>query len=157
MHKAVFMVPVFETFSERPLGRTLSILGKSYLHLLRVRLKHLDIDRNYYALLLIGSMDGVITQQELALMLETDKVSIVRVVDYLTLKGYVKRIRKPDDMRKRSLKLTEKAILAIPEIRKSISELNDLVLNGVDITRIHELSETIRIIKSNMTENIQTL
>jgi len=151
------MVPVFETFSERPLGRTLSILGKSYLHLLRVRLKHLDIDRNYYALLLIGSMDGVITQQELALMLETDKVSIVRVVDYLTLKGYVKRIRKPDDMRKRSLKLTEKAILAIPEIRKSISELNDLVLNGVDITRIHELSETIRIIKSNMTENIQTL
>ncbi|MBK6345652.1 MAG: MarR family transcriptional regulator [Bacteroidales bacterium] len=151
------MVPVFETFSERPLGRTLSILGKSYLHLLRVRLKHLDIDRNYYALLLIGSMDGVITQQELALMLETDKVSIVRVVDYLTLKGYVKRIRKPDDMRKRSLKLTEKAILAIPEIRKSINELNDLVLNGVDITRIHELSETIRIIKSNMTENIQTL
>ena len=151
------MVPVFETFSERPLGRTLSILGKSYLHLLRVRLKHLDIDRNYYALLLIGSMDGVITQQELALMLETDKVSIVRVVDYLTLKGYVKRIRKPDDMRKRSLKLTEKAILAIPEIRKSINELNELVLNGVDITRIHELSETIRIIKSNMTENIQTL
>ena len=72
---------------EQPVGRMLSGLGKGYLHLLRTKLQHLDIDRNYYALVLIESNDGIITQQELALILDTDKVSIVRIIDYLSGKG----------------------------------------------------------------------
>jgi DNA-binding MarR family transcriptional regulator len=99
----------------QPLGRMLSVLGKGYLHLLRARLKHLDIDRNYYALVLIAIQDGDITQQELAIKLDTDKVSIVRVVDYLSEKGYINRTRKADDRRKHSLKLTDKA--KMPSLR----------------------------------------
>lgn len=142
---------------EQPLGRMFSFLGKGYLHLLRTKLQHLDIDRNYYALVLIESHEGEVTQQELALLLDTDKVSIVRVVDYLSEKGYVKRVRKMDDRRKLSLVLTEKARLALPEIKKSFSEINEIVLNGFRSSQVEELSETIRKIKSNITENIQVL
>ncbi|MFH1119073.1 MAG: MarR family transcriptional regulator [Bacteroidota bacterium] len=156
MQKEIFMTPMHVLFDEQPLGRLLSIIGKGYLHLLRERLQHLDIDRNYHALVLIERKDGMITQQELAFFLETDKVSVVRVVDYLAGKGYVKRIRKPDDKRKRSLMLTDKAKQALPEIRNTIGELNDMVLSGVDGASIKELSETLSIIKANITENIQT-
>jgi len=150
------MIPELQSFAEQPLGRMLSVMGRGYLHLLRERLKHLDIDRNYYALILIGSRDGLITQQELAFQLETDKVTIVRVVDYLSEKGYVKRIRKQDDKRKRSLMLTEKARQALPEIRRSISEINILMLKGIDKSAITGFGDTIEKIKKNITEKIHT-
>jgi len=142
---------------EYPLGRMLSQIGKGYLHLLRAKLQHLDIDRNYHALMLIESDDGNITQQELAVLLDTDKVSIVRVVDYLSEKGYVKRIRKTDDRRKYSLNLTEKAKHALPEIKQAIEEINQIVLYGFGDSKISELMESIQLIKNNTTKNILTL
>jgi len=141
----------------QPLGRTFSFLGKGYLHLLRIKLQHLDIDRNYYALVLIESLEGEITQQELALLLDTDKVSVVRVVDYLSDKGYIKRIRKTEDRRKHSLILTDKAKQALPEIKKSFLEINEIILKGLLSSQTSELDETIKKIKRNITENIQIL
>jgi MarR family transcriptional regulator, transcriptional regulator for hemolysin len=142
---------------EYPLGRIFSQIGKGYLHLLRAKLQHLDIDRNYHALVLIESNDGSITQQELAVMLDTDKVSIVRVVDYLSEKGYVKRIRKTDDHRKYSLNLTEKAKVALPEIKQAIEELNQIVLNDFGDSKISELTRSIQKIKNNITKNMLAL
>lgn len=142
---------------EQPLGRMLSGLGKGYLHLLRAKLQHLDIDRNYHALVLIESKDGRITQQELAVLLDTDKVSIVRVIDYLSEKGYVQRIPNTEDRRKHSLLLTTKAKLAIPGIKQSFTEINETVLKGLNSSQVSELAETIKKIKSNLKENIQAL
>jgi MarR family transcriptional regulator, transcriptional regulator for hemolysin len=142
---------------EQPLGRMLSGLGKGYLHLLRTKLQHLDIDRNYYALVLIEGQEEEVTQQELALLLDTDKVSIVRVVDYLSEKGYVKRVRKADDRRKHNLILTEKARQALPEIKKSFNEINEFALNGFNSSQISELAESIQKIKRNITENILSI
>jgi MarR family transcriptional regulator for hemolysin len=141
--------------TEQPLGRILSGLGKGYLHLLRTKLQHLDIDRNYYALALISKHDGEITQQELALLLDSDKVSIVRIVDYLSGKGYVQRRQKTDDRRKHSLNLTEKGWLAIPEIEKSFTELNNMVLNGFEKSQVAELTQTINKLKYNITQNTE--
>lgn len=141
---------------EQPLGRMLSMVGKGYLHLLRLKLQHLDIDRNYYALILIDKYDGIITQQELALMLDSDKVSIVRIVDYLSENGYVQRKRKTEDRRKHSLNLTAKGKLAIPEIKISFAEINDIVLNGLERQQIVELTQTINKLKLNITQNTES-
>lgn len=140
---------------EQPLGKMLSTLGKGYLSLLRARLQHLEIDRNYYALILIESREGQITQQELALLLGTEKVSIVRVIDYLSEKGYVKRMRKPGDKRSHSLVLTEKAKLALPEIKQAISETNSLVLKGIEEKQVSVFITTLAKLKQNITENTQ--
>jgi MarR family transcriptional regulator for hemolysin len=142
--------------NEQPLGRILSVLGKGYLNLLRIKLKHLDIDRYYYALVLIGRQDGNITQQELALLLDSDKVSIVRIVNYLSEKGYVKRMLKTDDRRKHRLVLTEKGKLAIPEIKKSFAALNAVVLSGLEKPQISELTQSITHIKKNITQNTES-
>jgi MarR family transcriptional regulator for hemolysin len=138
---------------EQPLGRIMSILGKGYLQLLRAKLRHLDIDRNFHALVLIESGKGIITQQELALLLDTDKVSIVRIVDYLSDKGYVERIRNSGDHRKHCLLLTMKAKQALPEIRNAIGDVNKMVLQGLDSSRISEFRKDLELIKVNITAN----
>lgn len=140
---------------EQPLGRKLSSVAKIYLHMLRSKLNHMDIDRNYYALVIIGKNDGNISQQELGMMLETDKVSIVRVVDYLSEKGYVKRVRKFDDKRKHNLVLTDKAKQALPEIIDAVNDLNRIALSGFSVPEISDLTESIKKIKKNITENTQ--
>ena len=142
--------------NEQPLGRMLTILGKGYLNLLRLKLQHLDIDRYYYALVVIARHDGIITQQELALLLDSDKVSIVRIVDYLSEKGYVQRKRKTDDRRKHSLNLTEKGWLAIPEIEKSFTEINDTVLEGFEKLQIQELTQSINKLHHNIIQNTES-
>ena len=142
---------------EQPFGRILSSVGKRYLYLLRAKLQHMDIDRNYYALVVIERQDGIITQQELASLLDTDKVSIVRVIDYLSEKGYLKRVKKTEDKRKHNLVLTDKAKLALPGIKSAFIEINAIALRGLQSSQISELNETIQKIKQNITENIQNL
>lgn len=151
------MSPLLQSRIDQPLGRMFSFLGKSYLHLLRNKLQHLDIDRNFFALILIESSEGEINQQQLALLLDTDKVSIVRVVDYLSEKGFVKRVRTSDDRRKHNLVLTEKAKAALPEIKKCINELNQLVFSGLSETQQTDLLASLANIKNSITGNTQKI
>ena len=151
------MSPLLQSRIDQPLGRMFSFLGKSYLHLLRNKLQHLDIDRNFFALILIENSEGEINQQQLALLLDTDKVSIVRIVDYLSEKGFVKRVRTSDDRRKHNLVLTEKAKAALPEIKKCISELNQLVFSGLSETQQTDLLASLANIKNSITGNTQKI
>jgi DNA-binding MarR family transcriptional regulator len=146
------MDPPQDKLALQPVGRLLSRLGKSYLHQLNAKLKSLDIDRNYYALLLIEQGQGEITQNELAQLLETDKVSIVRVIDYLAAKGYVERIKSISDRRKYCLTLTEKAKKAIPGIKKSINEITSAGFEGLTDTQKSAFYLTLETIKNNLSK-----
>lgn len=135
-----------------PIGRILSLIGKSYLKSLNSRLSDLDIERNYYALLLIEKGEGKITQQELADMLEIDKVTMLRSIDYLSANDYVTRVNNETDRRKYSLTLTEKAKKALPEIKKAFIEINDLALKGLNESQVTELLSILEKIKNNLNE-----
>lgn len=133
-----------------PVGKILSQSGKAFLRLLNAKLNFLDIDRDYYALLLIEQGDGAITQNELARQLETDKVSIVRIIDYLAEKGYVERVRSSSDGRKQCLTLTDKAKKAIPSIKKSFREVTETALQGLSENRKSEFYLALETIKHNL-------
>jgi len=137
-------------FINQPIGRIFSILGKGYLELLRLKLKHLEIDRYYFALILIDSHKGNISQQELANLLESDKVTIVRVINYLAEKGYVKRCKLTDDKRKRTLVLTEKAQSYMPEIKNAVAEINEIALSLFDNEEIIKLDNLLKRVKQNI-------
>ena len=139
-------------YSDQPLGRLFSIISKTYLSQLNLKLNMLDIERNYYALLLIDMEDGQITQQELACKLEIDKVSMLRSIDYLAENGYVERLKNKSDRRKYSLTLTEKAREALPQIKKSFIELNKTALKGLTEQEISHFYSVLNIIKNNLNE-----
>ena len=117
--------------------------------MLNAKLDHLDIKRNYYALILIENSKGGITQQELAEMLNTDKVSVVRIVDYLSNKGYVKRVKNVSDRRKYCLVLTGKAEKEMTVIKKTLVEITETAFKGLKKHQITEFYNTIEIIRNN--------
>lgn len=139
-----------QILKEQPLGRVLSGTGKDYLHLLNIKLNKLDIERNYYALVLIESAQGKITQQELANLLGTDKVSIVRIIDYLSVNGYVKRIRNEVDRRKYSLTLTEKARKKLPNIKKALDDVTNIAFKDLKESEIEKFYNILIRIKTNL-------
>ena len=137
-------------YSKQPLGRILSGIGRAYLNEINLRLDHLDIERNFYALIIIDEAKGMITQQELADLLERDKVSVVRIIDYLSENGYVNRMDDPQDKRKYRLTLTDKAKKRLPLIKKTISDVTEKSLKDISPEKIEEFYQTINIIKNNL-------
>lgn len=135
-----------------PLGKIFTLTGKSFLSLLNEKLNHLDIDRDYYALILIEMGNGQLTQNELASKLETDKVSVVRIVDYLAEKGYVERVESTVDKRKYCLTLTDKAIKVLPGIKKSMHESTETAFDGLTGTQREEFMALLKQIKSNLSK-----
>lgn len=135
---------------ENPFGRYLSIIAKSYLHQINQHLSHLDIERNYFSLILIEHEDGKLTQQELADMLEVDKVTMLRNIDYLSSKGYVKRVRHKTDRRKYALQLTKKAKTALPEIKKTLKDIDNIAFEGISIKKQKQLYNSLKKIKTNL-------
>jgi MarR family transcriptional regulator, transcriptional regulator for hemolysin len=138
--------------SERnfPLGRTFTVLAKTYLGILAEKLEHTKIDRFFYALLLIDKEKGTITQQRLSEILMTDKVTIVRVIDYLSKNGLVKRQVNKSDRREHLLILTSKAEKILPDIKKAYEQTENEALKGISSKRRDDFKECLAIVQRNL-------
>lgn len=119
-----FMRTPISLRSEMPLWRQMEMISRRYQALLAKKLSHLGIARHFYLMLAIDEGAGRFTQQDLADILEIDKVLMVGIVNYLSEKGFVERKENKEDGRKHRIVLTAKARSALPEIRKTISGLN---------------------------------
>jgi MarR family transcriptional regulator, transcriptional regulator for hemolysin len=127
-----------------------SNIGRTMLSQMNVKLRKIEIKRYFYALILIGEGEGLLTQQDLAELLNSDKVIVVRIVDYLSNRGYVKRMRDSLDRRKYRLTLTKKAEKELPLIRKALEEITSDALRGLTSEKIEELYNSLRSIKNNL-------
>jgi MarR family transcriptional regulator, transcriptional regulator for hemolysin len=114
------------------------------------KLTDLDIERNFYALILIEEGKGMLTQQELAEGLVSCKVSVVRIIDYLSENGYVKRKRDKTDKRKYRLVLTPKAEDALPKIKEAITDVTHTALKGFSPEKINEFYNILLEIENNL-------
>ncbi len=110
--------------AEIPIWIQLNKVSKKYMDALANRLSHIGIRRHFFLLLAIADKQGRITQQELADLLEMDKVAMVGILDALSQAGLVKRQASTEDRRKHWLVLTPKGEKHIPEIRKAVTDLN---------------------------------
>lgn len=134
---------------QEPVGRRMAKIGQRLQSILQGYLKNLDINRSFYPLLLIEAGNGI-TQQELAYQLMCDKVQVVRIIDYLSSNGYVKRIQNQTDKRKYELTITEKARLALPEIKTAMINTTSIALNCLSESQINELYNILSILESNL-------
>lgn len=135
---------------KEPLGRITGRISRMFFGTLQKRLSHLDIQRSFYPLLLIDAGEGKLTQQDLANELLSDKVQIVRIVDYLSTNGYVERVQNPKDRREYNLTITDKGREAIPDIKDTIQELSGIAYNGLSPKQINELYSMLSLIETNL-------
>lgn len=134
---------------KEPVGRKMDKIGKIIQARVQSDLKDLDIDRSFYPLLLIEEGNGL-TQQELADKLLCDKVQVVRIIDYLSSNGYVERVQNRQDKRKYELTVTEKALMAIPQIKNVIEKTTQLACEGLTEKQTDELYNMLVIIENNL-------
>lgn len=133
-----------------PLGRSLAILAKTYYGALTKRLEHLEIERYYSILILIENHGKECTQQFISDELKMDKVSMVRIVDYLIEKKYVKKVVNPDDRREHFIQLSKKAIEVLPAIHQAIDEVNRAALQDIPKQKQKELYAHLNAIQRNL-------
>jgi len=111
------------TATETPLGKTFAVLTKYYVGALSAKLAHLDLDRHFYLLHCIAVSDEPLTQSQLSDIILQDKSAMVRIIDYLVERGYVKRIQNPSDRREYFIALTPKAKAIVPEINAAFRRI----------------------------------
>jgi len=138
--------------TKEPVERIMSKIGRIFQVTVQESLTKLDIDRSFYPLLLIEAEKGI-TQQKLSRELSCDKVQVVRIIDYLSLHGYVERAQNKTDRRKNELTITQKAKKVLPDIKKAILETSSISLKGLSEKQIDELYGTLSIIESNLLSN----
>ena len=130
--------------NENSLGYWCSRIGQQYFLLLSERLRHLELDRWYFALVVISDAEGHISQQQLANALHQDKVTMTRAIDHLCERGFVMRDACPNDRRKHHLKLLPKAEAAVIEIKAAYAAINRIALKGYSASERKELMERLR-------------
>jgi MarR family transcriptional regulator, transcriptional regulator for hemolysin len=140
-------------FVKEPIGRIMGKISRLFLERINNQLTHLDIERSFYPLLLIGSGKGKIIQQELAGLLSCDKVQVVRIIDYLSSNGYVERDQDSKDRRKSCLRITGKAEKYLPDINKAIEETTALALKDLPEKKVDELYSYLKMIENNLISN----
>jgi MarR family transcriptional regulator for hemolysin len=115
----------------KPIGRMMGRVTRQYFGALSKHLEHLGVDRHFYPLVVIDSTEEKCTQQYLSCMLEVDKVSMVRMMDYLVERGMITREVNIDDRREHLIRLTPKAKKIMPFIYEGINKMNSLALKGL--------------------------
>lgn len=138
-----------DIFKELPLGRHLAILSKVYVGALTKKLEELDIER-HYSLLIVLHHKPDCNQKCLTEILKIDKASLVRVIDYLSKKGYVKRTVNPSDRREHFIRLTAKAQRDIPVITKAVQDLNNILLKGFSRENVELFYNMLRDAQENL-------
>jgi len=136
--------------AEFPLWLALNRIVVRYRNALATRLQHLGIRRNFFLLVAIGEGKGKLTQQQLADLLETDKVTMVAILDYLAENGFINRTASADDRRKRLITLTPRAEKALPEIKKAIADMNRRTLSSLPKKLAGQLPEALGLMREEL-------
>jgi MarR family transcriptional regulator, transcriptional regulator for hemolysin len=139
--------------SEMPIWRQMDLISRLYQNALSQQLRHLGIERHFYMMLVIDEGNGHFTQQDMADVLEIDKVIMVGIIDYLSDNGFVARKENKEDGRKHRIVLTAKARAALPEIRKRILSLNKMALSELPANLSENFMEILGLIRGTL-ENI---
>ena len=142
-----------EIFDGMPMGRLMAALTKKYYGALSKKIEPLGIDRHFATLVTIDNTKEKCTQQYLSNIMKFDKVSMVRILDYLFEKGMVTRSVNPEDRREHLIQLTVKAKKIMPKIKGEITSMNNTALNGLNRSEQEQFKGFIKIITKNL-ENL---
>ena len=98
--------------------------------------------------LLTGS--NHIRQEQLAARLDIGKAAVSRTVDSLEAKGYLTRVRAPEDKRAHIVSLTDKAFFVGPDVLGIYDRLFAMVRNGIDDEELIHIESVLSRVAGNL-------
>lgn len=103
-------------------------IAEVYLSTLSALMAPHGIERHFSAFVFLCENSGKVTQNDLAQRLKKDRVSTMRIVDYLSERDFVERKKDMSDRRCHLLEATEKAQRLLPRVKEAIHQTNEIIL-----------------------------
>jgi len=135
---------------EEPLAHQLIQITKKYLGEFAQQSKEISLERYHYTLLLIYENNELLTQKDLADLLQVDKSFMVNMIDYLEQNGFVNRMTNNSDRRQYLIKLTDKAKAILLPINKLFTAVNKQALSGLPQSKIDCFYEVLNTLQQNL-------
>lgn len=107
-------------------GVSMAWIAETYLSVVTRFVRPHGSERYHGVLLHICAHSGCITQKQLGNAMRRDKVTIMRMVDYLCERKLVVRKQNPDDRRSQLLVATQKGLALAPMIYEAYQKTNDV-------------------------------
>ncbi len=136
-------------YRNMPLGKLCAMITKPYFGALTSNMEHLNIEKNFSVLILLEENQHC-TQQYISDTLQIDKVSMVKFINGFVKKGLVKRVQNANDKREYFVELTPKAHKILPEIHKTITDLNDIAFKGLKPNEVKTFYKALNTIRDNV-------
>ena len=136
---------------DTPLAVVFNLLAKKYYGAISKQLNELEFDKYFFVLYQIVKNQKS-TQQCLADSIQVDKATMVRMIDYLTDKGLVKREQCTNDRRSYYVVATAKATKVLPQIELTYQQINKAAFKGVNKAEQKVFNEVLLKMMSNLQE-----
>lgn len=94
------------------------------------------------------------TQEQLGEELDIGKAAVSRSMNALVEKGYIQRLRHPDDKRAYQLVLTEKARIAGPKIERSYNRTYELAQEGIPSADFERIVSLLSLVADNFAKEL---
>ena len=141
--------PEKNIYRNMPLGKLCAMITKPYFGALTLNMEHLKIEKNFSVLILLEENKNC-TQQFISDTLQIDKVSMVKFIDDFVKKGLVKRVQNPKDRREYFVELMPNAHKILPEIYKTIEDLNEIAFAGLKPSEVKTFYKALNTIRANV-------
>ena len=111
---------------------------------------NLDIEPNWHMVFLILQKNEQMTVMEIAEALQLSHPAIVKLINKMKKRGYIKSEKDPEDFRKYQLSLSDKALKKLPEIETYWEAGNEAVAQIMNHNR--EILKQLEILEQNIAE-----
>ncbi len=133
-----------------PPGKASAHLSRLYYGVITNKLNGLEIERYYYILVLIKEAEGKMTQKALSEKICSDKVFIVKILDYLSGKGMIVRQVNEKDRREHFISITPKGEKLVPVIAKAFNDTTEAAFKGLTKSERDTYIKAVEVIKANL-------
>jgi DNA-binding MarR family transcriptional regulator len=148
------MKPGAQLLNQETLSRRLRFIASLYTNRLAQQLSFAGINRYFDVLLILSSNPAPVTQNKLADLMNLDKSRMVAIINYLQQNGYVTVERNPADRREHLIKLSEKGLEIIPEIKIAVKNNNEKLSCSLTDADICTCLRTLSIIEGNLKKSV---
>lgn len=139
-----------------PVYRVMNLITKNYYSLLSIALKQYELERDFRVLVYLDEQGHPCSQMEIGTALGIDKVSFVRVIRGLEMKGYIVRLTNKKDRREKRISLTCKSRFILPWIYADIEQLNHKTFEGIPGEEVNKLRGYFDQMVSNTTKYMKS-
>jgi DNA-binding MarR family transcriptional regulator len=125
-------------------------IAEVYISTVSEMMSPLGLDRNFVALIYLCENSGVVTQKDLGQRLNKDKVSTMRVVDYLCERDLIERVQDDSDRRCHLLAAKKKGLELYPKVKAAIERTNEIILEDLSTSDLEQFSRTMELINNKI-------